>query len=623
MRYSGNRTIDLISLLPFVGLLCCVLIPDNVFTGTGKAVGFYITISLIPLAVSLSYANNRQPVKYHINDLLLFMLVLLALGISYLNHPVINNKMVILVLLLVLYYCFRIFLVQHPVNLYVLTLAFMLTGLAEAWWGMLQLYGYIPSRHYLFRATGSFFNPGPYAGYLAMVLPIALYYFLRDREIAAAPSFRKVIYYRLRRGLALATCVSILLILPATMSRAAWLAGFAGCLAVIGLYLWKVRKPSPQICFLIKRSKRRLAAVMAVVMLVTAGALAGLYYLKKDSADGRLLIWKISAEIAERHWLGWGIGYFPGIYGEEQRAYFASERGTEQEQWVAGSPEYAFNEFIQLAVEMGMLPLILLLVSLVCTMTTTIRARRFAIVGSLVALLVIAGMSYPFSLISFAVMLVFLIASGVSVPYAFDPEKDSRYEIFEYHVRRRWNGYTIIGLLVLLQVLTACCWWNRYPVYVAHKAWGKAELYYDGGAYEKVAETYGGLFPYLRDQPGYLFQYGQSLLKTGQYDESIRVLSYGTAISSDPMFHILIGKNHQEKQLYRLAERYFQDAAQMVPHRLYPYYLLSKLYDEAGDTEKGADMAAYVVGKPAKVDSPAVQEMKTEMRKRLRSGQTE
>jgi len=231
-------------------------------------------------------------------------------------------------------------------------------------------------------------------------------------------------------------------------------------------------------------------------------------------------------EIAERHWLGWGVGYFPGIYGEEQRAYFASERGTEQEQWVAGAPEYAFNEFIQIAVEMGVLPLILLLVLLVCTMATAMRARRFAAVGSLVALLVFAGMSYPFSSVSFVVMLMLLIAWGVSVPYEFDPEKDSRYEIFEYHVRRRWNAYTIIGLLVLLQALTACCWWNRYPVYVAHKAWGNDELYYDAGAYEKITDAYEKLFLYLMDQREYLFQYGQSLLKTKKYDERISMLPY-------------------------------------------------------------------------------------------------
>ena len=61
----------------------------------------------------------------------------------------------------------------------------------------------------------------------------------------------------------------------------------------------------------------------------------------------------------------------------------------------------------------------------------------------------------------------------------------------------------------------------------------------------------------------------------------------------------------------------------MVPHRLYPYYLLSKLYDESGDREKAADMAGYVVAKPEKVSSPAVQEMKAEMRKRLLEGQPE
>ena len=61
----------------------------------------------------------------------------------------------------------------------------------------------------------------------------------------------------------------------------------------------------------------------------------------------------------------------------------------------------------------------------------------------------------------------------------------------------------------------------------------------------------------------------------------------------------------------------------MVPHRLYPYYLLSKLYDEKGDRDKGAAMAAYVAATPAKTDSPAVQEMKAEMRQRLRTDHPE
>src|SRR5690606_33805524 len=143
-----------------------------------------------------SYRNNRQPVKYHIIDLLLFVVVLFSFSITYLIHQVVNNKMILLVLLLVLYFSFRIFLVQRSADLYVLTLAFLLTGLAGAGWGMLQIVGYAASGHHLFRTTGAFFNPGPYAGYLAMVLPVALYYVLRDRRMAAVPSVRKAGYYR-------------------------------------------------------------------------------------------------------------------------------------------------------------------------------------------------------------------------------------------------------------------------------------------------------------------------------------------------------------------------------------------------------------------------------------------
>ena len=56
-------------------------------------------------------------------------------------------------------------------------------GAAEAVWGLLQVYGYEPSNHSLYALTGSFYNPGPYSGFLAMSLPIALHEWLKGRGI--------------------------------------------------------------------------------------------------------------------------------------------------------------------------------------------------------------------------------------------------------------------------------------------------------------------------------------------------------------------------------------------------------------------------------------------------------
>jgi hypothetical protein len=110
----------------------------------------------------------------------------------------------------------------------------------NALWGLRQLYGLEHSQHALFRLTGSFFNPGPYACYLAVVLPAAFGYLLRDWNCMQVRF--KLLYWRLyvRWGIALLTCAGIISVLPAAMSRASWLAAIGGC-GFIAFFHWKYR----------------------------------------------------------------------------------------------------------------------------------------------------------------------------------------------------------------------------------------------------------------------------------------------------------------------------------------------------------------------------------------------
>ena len=64
--------------------------------------------------------------------------------------------------------------------------------------------------------------------------------------------------------------------------------------------------------------------------------------------------------------------------GEAQAAYFATEEATEQEEWVAGSPEYGFNEYLQLGVELGIVgvSLFLLAVGLAVRRCSILPARK-------------------------------------------------------------------------------------------------------------------------------------------------------------------------------------------------------------------------------------------------------
>ena len=59
----------------------------------------------------------------------------------------------------------------------------ILLGGVEAVWGLWQIYGLAVSNHSLYALTGSFYNPGPYSGYLAMVFPICLSEWLNLRKV--------------------------------------------------------------------------------------------------------------------------------------------------------------------------------------------------------------------------------------------------------------------------------------------------------------------------------------------------------------------------------------------------------------------------------------------------------
>ena len=62
--------------------------------------------------------------------------------------------------------------------------------------------------------------------------------------------------------------------------------------------------------------------------------------------------------------------------------------------------------------------------------------------------------------------------------------------------------------------------------------------------------------------------------------KSNEILEKGTHYSSDPMFFNIMGKNYQQLKQYDKAEYMFYQAIYRIPHKLYPYYLLMKMYIE-------------------------------------------
>ena len=470
----------------------------------------------------------------------------------------------------------------------IVTWVLIILGGIEGVWGLRQIYGLAVSNHSLYALTGSFYNPGPYSGYLAMIFPLCLYEWLNLKEKTERTWVEQGKYY-----IALGVMLLILCVLPAGMSRSAWIAAAISGTWVYGMRVsWGSRLKEFE-----RKYKKRLvlACIAGSVIIIVAGY--ALFQLKATSANGRLFMWKISSmAIAESPVIGHGTGNFVSAYGRAQENYFANGEFSETEELVAGSPEYAFNEYLQVAMEYG-IPF-LLVVSLVIAFCLWKGSSegRIGICGGVISFLVFSFSSYPMQIPGFAVTFYLLLAACAI-----------------------GRSKVILFLFISMMALLGTYYWKNNQ-YAACKDWYRSKMLYNIGAYQSAKEDYGKLYPELANRGAFLFEYGYSLHKLKEYDNSTRILEEAMAHSNDPMILNIIGKNYQALGDYEKAEEYLIRSTHRLPGRIYPYYLLVKLYAEPQylQPEKLKYAAEIVLTKEPKVQSTAVREMREEVKKLLK-----
>lgn len=375
----------------------------------------------------------------------------------------------------------------------------------ESGLGLLQIIGIHASSHSNFIMTGSFENPGPYGGFIAIMLAILGAYVLLNRNVDKW--YEKVLVV-----LSMISCALCIIVLPASMSRAAWLALGVAAL-VFGL------KELNLADWIGKHKRNAIIASVLVLMVMT-----GVFFIKKDSAIGRLHIWNIELRaIADKPWTGHGKGSVLGVYGETQAEYFAEKDRLEIIKKVAGCPEYAFNEYLKIGVEYGI-------------------PTMFAVIAMLIVLIILllkVRSPFAYGLIAFCVFAFFSYPLGV-VKIKSEAEK-------------QWESVRFLSGME---------------------------------AYEDAVEEYAPLYEDLKDNYRYLYDYGYALYKCGRHEESNNFLKEGSRISSDPMFYNIMGRNNEALGLYEAAEYCYTHSHNMVPSRIYPLSLLMKMKIRTGATQE-------------------------------------
>ena len=501
-----------------------------------------------------------------------------------------------------------------------LLLTVTLSGIVQAVYGNLQLLGYYPSLHSGFAISGSYFNPGPYAGFLAAVWPVALgLYFYRDRMLALVLSHQgtkkglkhKIVQF-LFTYVPLIGMATIMVVLPATRSRAAWLAVLSATLILTAhrYKVWeKIRAFAP--------FKKILIASLASIVLTTG--LYGIYHFKKGSADGRMLIWKVTTDIIKENPV-FGVGHdrFKAYYMNAQGTYF-SKNGETPETMVADNTYYAFNEPLQFISENGLAGFFLIIVIVYFLYRSRIgQGHGFLKVCSisvLCCLFVFGLFSYPLQILPIKLVWVLVLAlmAGIGAKKTGHLFSDRTIGFLS----GRKIVWAKIGLLVVVAVVIVQVYSEIKKSEKGFKGWKTALDTYNYGLYEDSIAEFEKVYPILQKEGDFLMNYGKALTMAEQYKKAIAVLERAKQYLNTTIIETALGDAHKAEKHYKEAEGAYTRAANMLPGRFYPHYLLAKLYEESGQKEKALKKAKEILEKKIKVPSRAIEEIKAEMVKIL------
>ncbi|WP_028297923.1 O-antigen ligase family protein [Olivibacter sitiensis] len=482
--------------------------------------------------------------------------------------------------ILVFYVLVRVGMGDHLPRLSgVLALGIISIAGFQAILGLAQHGGMVPYFHPLYRAAGSFVNPGIYGCFLSLGLCTA---------------FGRVLDEGYRRKIplvAFALLIAVALVLSG--SRTAWIStGIGMSFVVISRY------PGPLANLKIRRG------------LLICGAflfLGGTYLLlemNRASVGGRMLIWKVGWQMfLEQPLFGHGYGGFYTGYGNYQSAYFLSGTAAVEEMQTAGMNYYAFNEPLKIMVEQGMVGLVLF--ALVVAITFAFALKRIGAEGrtsqgliTFVAIalvvLVFGCFSYPFQDISigllFALSMAYIAArQSVEAPI---------------QIARLSGLFRILafGCLVFFG-------FRSFEKIRAILVWKHAKeniLVQEGDALRDYVKAYA----VLPNNGAFLFNYGAELVDMGNYAKALGILERAGRYGNSIELHLKTARAHIGLGRYDRAEEEYIRAAHMNPKLFVPFYELLLFYDRIGQVEKARGVAAMIRDKPVKVPSETIGRIK-------------
>lgn len=346
---------------------------------------------------------------------------------------------------------------------------------------------------------------------------------------------------------------------------------------------------------------KKVALLFACFLLLAVGS----YFLKRDSADGRLLIWRCSWDLfCQRPLLGWGPHGFMAHYMEAQAQYLSIHPDSPAAM-LADNVHQPFNEWLGIAVRYGLAGLtaigIIVVLLFHCYRETTDNPSSHRAALSLSSIAVFACFSYPFTY-----PLVWIIALTDAAI------------LIENALRAKGISLSPAALCLTRWAMPVCCLLGLFVIAASvdgELAWKRTQNKALRGRSEEAMKEFAMLEKRvtLARNPYFLYNYAAEQNIAGNYAGSLETALQCRRLWADYDLQLLIAQDCEKLGKTKQAEEAYLLASDMCPCRFYPLYLLALLYESDGRHEQARQLAETIIEKPVKVPSATVNMIKAKM----------
>ncbi len=454
------------------------------------------------------------------------------------------------------------------------------------------VYGFFQATHNQWDSLsikGQLHNSGFYGNYLASFLPLLLSMCIHTSKFSLYKKVILAIFF-----------ISAVIILIFTVARAAYIGSSMGCAFVL--------------IFCLRYSHFKISLLkIGLIFLISLGLGIFLYILKPNSVLGRWTIYKVSLVNIKHHPLiGVGPNRFSAVYNNYQSNFLKDEKTKVSFQLIADDTFEAFNVFVQIIVEYGLIGLAILFYLIyqlikfqsIGLVNENKKWLNVGSIGSLISIFICSLFSNPFHITP----VLFFVAYHLSVVipiFQAQISKSTEITLFKTVIYLAFTSFTVYYIITQ---------------YKAETHWRNASKVASYDSFKIAKKHYDKAYPFLKNNGSFLYNYGAEACLGGNFDLSISILEEAKKYNSYSNLYLFLGDAYLGLKQYKQSEQNYIHSIYIAPSHIYPKYKLVQLYKQWKKNKLAKMWALKALQYPIKLQTSEGSVLLKELQVEMQSG---